>query len=243
MAKLRDVNLVVYPFTISGETMKLSILSAAIVVAASVAASSAVAATTGFYNDKVGFLAAVPGATEDDLNDLNPPFPNGPNPTVLVERADYDIAMNTTVGLWIYQSIEGGLDIDDTVYGRVETGPGRILTFSFDTTIEAFGFDVNGLNGNTSGNTPTTLAISGGGIAGSVLVPVDETPVFTTAFFGFISDTPFDTVTIQNTAGGDSWGFDNVVYGAAGPAVIPLPAVGWLMLSALGLLGIVGRRR
>lgn len=135
----------------------------------------------------------------------------------------------------------------------IQTDAGGDFVINFSTAISAFGFfgtDVGDFgNGlilsllSTSGVT-TTLPIgntlgSSGSTNGSLV------------FFGFIDTAQaYTSISFLNRPGGsDVFGFDDLTIGDRGQiitppnAVIPLPAAGWLLLTALGGFGLMRRRK
>ncbi|HEB88829.1 MAG TPA: PEP-CTERM sorting domain-containing protein [Deltaproteobacteria bacterium] len=109
-----------------------------------------------------------------------------------------------------------------------------VFELTFDSPISAIGFDAGELADQRSDRIIFDNA------AGDVLTVFD--PVDQLRFWGFISDTPFTTLTISqigfSSGGGDGDGFtiDNLAY-----AVVPEPSTGLLFASGLAMLA--ARRR
>lgn len=118
--------------------------------------------------------------------------------------------------------------------GSTSTGfflPFETATFSFTNAITAFAIDINTF-ANTDGAYSGLLSI--GDIATSIL---EAFPNQTTGqFLGFVSDTPFSSITISANTN-FSYTLDTLIYGdAAAVNTVPEPAT--LSLLGLGLLGI-----
>lgn len=119
--------------------------------------------------------------------------------------------------------------------GRTGVGyflPGDTATFSFVSAVTAFAIDINTF-ANADGTYVATLNI------GDVVTSLFE--VFSGAatgqFIGFVSDTPFTTVTI-GTSSNFAYTLDTVAFGAAAGVVAPVPEPGTLPLLWLGLAGM-----
>jgi hypothetical protein len=111
--------------------------------------------------------------------------------------------------------------------------PEGTMTFTFDSPITAWGAFTTGTQtqfgpeilASFDNGTPQLMSIppnSGGGVQ----------------FIGFISDTPFASITLSKVTGGDAWGIDDVYYTTQ---ATPEPATAALL--AAGLLGLAARRR
>jgi hypothetical protein len=118
------------------------------------------------------------------------------------------------------------LDIDGTSYMLGGLAEAETIVLTFDSAITAFGADFTGLNDD--------VARSLFNIAGDTIsLPVQSG--LTTLFFGVVSDTPFDTVTLMGLSSSEGYGMDNVAYGS-GTVSVPEPTT--LALMGLGLAGI-----
>ncbi len=115
-------------------------------------------------------------------------------------------------------------------------GPTESAVISFAAVITAFAIDINTFAPN-SGDYVATLNI------GST---INSRPVYFGGssfgeFFGFTSDTPFTSVTIRASAGGDAllpYTLDTLIFGEASNlrAAIPEPSTWILLAIGLGLL-------
>lgn len=130
----------------------------------------------------------------------------------------------------------------------VETGNGGDFNVSFSSAISAFGFfgtDIGDIGNSLSleltdiNGVVTNLAVGNtvSGASASVL------------YFGFIDTTNSYTNIgfVNEPGGGDVFGFDDLTIGdleqITNPPPVPLPAAGWLLVGALGGLGLMRRRR
>lgn len=97
-------------------------------------------------------------------------------------------------------------------------------SFTFDAPIYAFGLDYGYYYDQSS-----SLILNGFSV-----------PVANSGFFGFISSTAFNTVSYIADSGSL---FDNITYSYTGTDSMPVPLPGTFGLLALGLIGMVYRRR
>lgn len=100
--------------------------------------------------------------------------------------------------------------IDGTGYLRFQVNESRPVTFTFDSAVIAFGFQVNPRSQGV-GHTFTAAT-------GDANITFSMPTTDTTEFRGFISDTPFTTFTISDAgSANDIYGIDNLVAYTAVP--------------------------
>ena len=110
--------------------------------------------------------------------------------------------------------------------------PASTTTFTFDTDIVGYGGDWD--TSPPSGNPAGGIAFSADG---AYVDSVGDWEVFY-GFFGFTSTTPFNTVVLGGSSGGDMIALDNMVY-----SVIPAPGAILLGGIGVGLVGWLKRRK
>ena len=163
------------------------------------------------------------------------------------------LALSFTGGIGtIDATLTGAGDIDDGGAGRFPTSGSNLwdvtgsFSITFGTPVAAFGFfgtDVGDFEGSL------TVQTSDGVTTTDYVVPhTIDVSSGALLFFGIIdTDNPFTSVVFGNTeAGVDIFGFDDLTVGDVSQvqvSAIPLPPAMLLFLSALGALGLIGRRR
>lgn len=168
--------------------------------------------------------------------------------TVYTDRASFDLA---TGGSLSFEDFSGGststgaFDVSGT--GVFVTGGGALrgrptlfggtMTYTFASPISAFGGDFDTSPGGSGIGLRFTLG-SGEVVSQDLLAPYD-------AFWGFVSDTTFTTLTVSGATGpgfAETHTFDNFSFGIAAP-VAPVPVPAGLPMLLAGLLGAIGLRR
>lgn len=136
---------------------------------------------------------------------------------------------NTTQGgstLYGFNTTAGG----NTWFGAPEGS----MTFAFDTPVTAWGAFTTGTQANVG---PQILASFDNGTPQLMSIPANSAGGV--QFIGYISDTPFSSITLTNTSP-DAWGIDDVYYSVQAQ---PTPEPATAALLAAGLLGLALRRR
>ena len=132
--------------------------------------------------------------------------------------------------------------------GLGRTGVGFFLssdtaTFTFTHMVSAFAIDINTYATNAAAYRAT---LNTGDVANSLF------EVFpgqgTGQFIGFVSDTPFSSVTVAAAGTTEPYTLDTLVYGNARDVVnpgtsVPLPGTLWLLGAGLLAAGALSRRR
>ncbi len=231
--------------------MKRIALSAATLGVAALTALAAPAAhAQTFYTTLSAFNAAATttAATTYDFNGIAPPGGETSNPAVLVTPAPGRVTFSVTGGN------------DPNVYAASSTSTFGIFTLSDGTDSVIAGLP----DGSAS---TTTIALGGSYTAFAIEYGMDSNVVnsFTFAlfngatqvgtasnepalggdrFFGATSDTAFSSVKVTAASGVAAYVvFDNARVGSAGAAVVPEAGSFALLLPALGVLGVVVRRK
>lgn len=122
-------------------------------------------------------------------------------------------------------------------------GRRHTLTITFKSAVIAFGGLFAGVN---DGGIRSRLLIDGV-LFDEWLGRTRQTNVGgLTRFFGIVSSTPFTQITFRGRVAadgfGEGFGIDNVQWAAA-PTPVPVPASGLLLMGAMLVAGVFGRRR
>lgn len=197
------------------------------------------AATITSYN-RNAFATALSGGTVSGQN-----FDALANGTVLgtLNGVTYGASLGNPIVTSTYLTTTNPNGLGSTSIGYFQST--ETATFSFATAITAFGIDVNTF-APTAGDYSATI-----NLGNVVLSKFDVFPGAATGqFIGFISDTPFTSVTIQSITDPNlthyTYTLDSLVYGNAAAIVnasAPEPAT----LSSIGvgfaILGLAFRKR
>jgi len=219
--------------------MKKHLLVLAIAVAGLSMGSwnTAEAALIFSHTDRSAWEAAAGGAPDftEDFNAIPGGLLIPVSPPIVVGTLTIEGASKPATSIpSLANSPLGDQSVDGSLYILVRVGAAseydESITFTFDTPISAFGFDLNS-NPLPVGD-PINFATNGSG-GGTFALPATD---ITTEFRGFVFDTPFTSFTLTSSEIQPTWGLDNLVAFS-----IPEPAT--LGLMGLGALGMTARRR
>lgn len=174
------------------------------------------------YSSRSAWTTGAGGGTGTIVDDLN---------TGGLTRTGYTIS---GTGLGAHPNFNPQTSIDGTGYLRAfleDTGTPTTVILTFSSPITALGYDLNPQGFNLGA---TVYFAIDGTPAGTYNLPGTDV----NGFQGFVSTTPFTSLTL-NTTGGDAWhGIDNLeAFGA-----VPEPA-GTAFLVSLGMGAFVLARR
>lgn len=123
--------------------------------------------------------------------------------------------------------------VNGTAYVQGLGSGGTSLTFSFASSITAFGVDLFAINDDAE---RTRIIVDGT----TYFLPVVSGNL--PSFFGLTSDIGFTSVQFLALIGEDA-GFDDVTFGSATASPVPIPAALPLFAAGLSAMGFMGWRR
>jgi hypothetical protein len=218
--------------------MKLQTLFASILSLTFFCLSHAPAATITGYN-RASFSTALSGGTVTGQN-----FDGLANGTILttLNGVTYGASQGSAIVTDTYLTTTNPNGLGSTSAGFFKSN--ESATLSFATAITAFGIDINTF-APTAGDYVATI-----NLGNTILSKFDVFPGTSTGqFIGFISDTPFTSVSISPLADPNqssySYTLDSLVYGNAAAivnAASPEPSTVGIFGLGLLLLALVGRR-
>jgi hypothetical protein len=122
-------------------------------------------------------------------------------------------------------------DVDGTALLTLGINTGISVTFTFNRPITAVGFDTRRMQ-----NQSDLIQIEVGGTT--------QLPPVLPLFVGYVSTTPFTTLTFNRQAiatSGDGFSVDNLTFSSS--AAVPEPANWAMLIAGFGLVGTMARRR
>lgn len=175
-------------------------------------------AAISVYTSRAAFDAAAGTTSSQDFNSFASdtpfnlvPLDVGPFTLSVIGSASSSNRIDVPPALF------AGFSVDGTAFAAGELNGLNSVLITFDAPITSFGADFAGWN--------DTIRRSDLVIDGNVIMP-PTTVGNQIRFFGVTSDVAFTTVEIRGVPGlGDSFGFDNVSFGASATSVVPEPAM------------------
>lgn len=184
--------------------------------------ASAASAAVVQYTDQSAYAAAAGAQTVQNFNSSALGTTIGTTP---VNFGGFSVS---TTGTAVINPGNASYQVDGSRYLDVNLAAAT-LTFTFANAVNSFGANFFSLNNNQARTFVT--------VGGQTFNPLPLSP----SFLGFVSTTPFTSVTFSTpTSGGsnDQFGVDNVTIGGA----VPEPATWALMILGMGAVGFAMRR-
>lgn len=213
-------------------------MKAAIIIALSLGCAP-LHATVISYTDETLFLAAAGATTLESFEDEV--VANGTPSVATTYFTATASALGTTVASVSVGNPLGWASDGTHVLGISQT---TRMDATLGSPIYALGFDVISASESTTqsgGQSFVRLELPGGQqFVMSSCPPCLQSPGYpghADYFFGVVSDQPFNTFAIVNTAFADAVAIDRVQLTA-----VPLPGAGWLLLPIFSVLGFTRRR-
>lgn len=160
-------------------------------------------------------------------------------------------SVNTSVGFPFNRLRSGGalnregLEGNNLHIGLLE---GKQFTISFDTAVHSFGAMFAGVNNGEGGDLRSTFTVRYADGTERLFTGMNgwlsQTDNMAARFFGIVSTSAFSSVTITGLKRSEGFGMDDMRW-ASGPPVtpVPVPASGLLLMGAMVVAGLFGRRR
>ncbi len=190
------------------------------------------------FNNQATFLAAVSDPTLESFESLTATNTTSTTP---ITTPNFTVGVTGAGDLMgLFDTFTGGSGLSAThgsnvaIFGTLPSSPGTTIVFTFPDFIDAFGFNIIDF-GDLSGS---LLYSTGSGESGTIATQPPVLPDGNVLFFGLTTDIHFTTFTIQNTAGDDGIGIDELYL-----TEVPEPSTLALFATGLALLAFLGWRR
>lgn len=189
-------------------------------------------AASHYFDNATQFLAAAGPLSFDSVEDLV--IDDGP--VASLSRPGYTLTSDISgpglggdYGIYAFHFPAGfgAFATDGTTYLVHQSDTGATLSFDFAVPVTAIGFSITDWESPTGANAEL---IARNELGDEHLIASGPFPNGNEIFFGMVSDTPFTHLDLFNTSPREAYGIDGIYFSAT---AVPIPATGFLMLSAL----------